>query len=663
MRPAARITTVVQGAALAMSVAVGLTSACTPAPDGANPPATSGTGADTTLVESQAGEPSPSPLLDSPLPPPVHVRDTPDAVTLADPSFEPLPGARAEHGTLGGATYQIELPDNWNGRLVLWMEGFGALAPEAKVSPPSFRRSLIAGGTAWASSSFSSTSLIPGRAADETAALWDHFVSSHGRPKRTYVTGASMGGWATHIAAERYANRFDGALGLCGAVGTTPAMRISVEQLVAAAYVLGIDQAAFDAAPSLDQLTETTIRPALSDPATRARYESIMVGMTGGPRAFAREGFRFEEETNWQRARLLVVGRLVPPHEGPYRLAPGTDADSDDLNRRAIQLPFDDGSFRRFSEGMEVTGQLAIPLLTMHTTGDGQVPIEQAQLLHQRVAAAGRSDLLVQRVVQDSGHCGFTTTEEDVALDSLFGWVERGLKTEGTDLSRTDLTHLDRTFELQPRPGLPAADDVVGAGERVTARGSATLDGASFDAQWLGAVVRAEGLVTPCQVALAMVDGGRYEITVLGDNEGRGCGRPGAEVVLWTYVNNTKLYATQPFTWPTGREAPVDVAFSTTNPGKDRAVTELKGEVYRPDGRHAPPGTLVEAYVGGARCGVATVRRVGSYAGFSLSVAGPDTIAKCQTGALVTFRVDGKPAPETARNIPDQAGTVDLTTG
>jgi hypothetical protein len=133
-----------------------------------------------------------------PAPAPVEVRPEPEGITLADPAFEPLPGARAEFGRLGGAVYQIEIPDEWNSRLVMWMHGFGEFAPEANVGPPDFRRYLIANGYAWAASSYSSTSLIPQRGADETAALWDHFVREHGRPDFTYASGLSMGGWSSH---------------------------------------------------------------------------------------------------------------------------------------------------------------------------------------------------------------------------------------------------------------------------------------------------------------------------------------------------------------------------------------------------------------------------------------------------------------------------------
>src|SRR3990172_11551833 len=64
-----------------------------------------------------------------PIPSPVTFRQEPEGVTLADPSFEALPGARADFGRLGGAVYRIEMPDDWNGRLVLDMHGFEELRP------------------------------------------------------------------------------------------------------------------------------------------------------------------------------------------------------------------------------------------------------------------------------------------------------------------------------------------------------------------------------------------------------------------------------------------------------------------------------------------------------------------------------------------------------
>src|SRR6476661_3767593 len=75
-----------------------------------------------------------------PLPPPVQVRPEPAGVALGDPAFRPLPGARAEFGRLGGSVYQVEVPERWNGRLVLYLHGYGELGPTAEVSPPGIRR-------------------------------------------------------------------------------------------------------------------------------------------------------------------------------------------------------------------------------------------------------------------------------------------------------------------------------------------------------------------------------------------------------------------------------------------------------------------------------------------------------------------------------------------
>lgn len=212
-----------------------------------------------------------------PIPSPVTVRQEPEGVTLGDPAFQALPGARADFGRLGGAVYQIEMPNNWSGRLLLFMHGYGELRPEANVSPPGIRTYLIAHGYAWGASSFSSTSSIPGRSADETAALWDFFTEKYGRPAWTYVTGQSMGGAASHIAAERYPDRFDGALGLCGSAGQTFGAQQQADFFAAAAYVAGATQAEFDATTDAVKLINERILPALEDPAVHERWEDIMI--------------------------------------------------------------------------------------------------------------------------------------------------------------------------------------------------------------------------------------------------------------------------------------------------------------------------------------------------------------------------------------------------
>ena len=598
------------------------------------------------------------------LPPRVHVRAQPDGVTLGDPSFTALRGARADFGRLGGAVYEVEMPSHWNGRLVLFMHGFEELGPEAHVTAPDIRRYLIDHDYAWGASSFSSTSLIPGRSTDETAALWDYFARKYGRPTRTYVMGQSMGGMAANIAAERYANRFDGALALCGSAGQTPAVEAEANFFVAGAYAAGVTQAEFTASTDVDKLIRERIRPALRDPATHARFENIVIDLTGGPRALDREGFRTEEETNWRRARLLVASGLAPNQNTDYRLGPLSDVTSAEFNRAVIRLQTNAALLRTFVEGNETTGELRMPLLTLHTTGDGQVPIDQAQILQREVDAAGKRDLLVQRVVRDAGHCGFTNEEQAASFAALERWVEHGTRPQGTDVMVDDLRKLDRTFELSPRPGTPQGNAIPGADDRVVLRGRLTLDGKPFDARFLGAVVRREGLVTPCQFTLPPVARGNYEITVLADRESFGCGVPGSEILLWTFVNEKIVYSSGAVGWPgNGGTATFDATFSMSAPEGDvPPTTQFNGELFDRNGTKLPPGARVEAFVGSTRCGIASTRRGGSFSGYVLAVVGPKSIPGCTAGAKLTFRVNGKPAVETSVNDPTGRGEgLDLT--
>jgi hypothetical protein len=596
-----------------------------------------------------------------PLPPPVEVIPEPESVALGDPAFEPLPGARADFGRLGGAVYQIEIPDRWNGRLVLHMHGYQAYSPEATVAPPDLRAYLILHGYAWGASSFSSTAWIAGRSADETAALWDYFTQKYGRPCWTYATGISMGGAASHIAAERYANRFDGSLALCGSPGFLEGTRSAADTFAAGAFVAGITQEEF--AEHGASLINTRILPALEDPIRHGQFEDIMLDLTGGFRAFDREGFHLEEPTNWVRTRQQVGIALASNEDRPYVLGPYSSIPSEEFDAQAIRMTPNAEIRESFSRGNETTGEVAMPLLSLYATGDGQVPMSHARALRRRVDVAGRTESLAQRVYRDPSHCGFSTEEQERSFEELVAWVEHGVKPPGHDVLVEDLRTLGGTFELAPRRGLPEADTVPGAADRAVLNGHLTLDGAPFDARFLGAIVRrADGLLAACQYTLPTVEDGSYEITVLGDAEANGCGTSGAEVLLWTFVDGRQLYAQQAAPWPgDGATAAFDGTFSTAAPeGVTSPTSDFVGEVYRQGGDRIPRGARVEAFVGRTRCGIASTRHVGNYGGFILSVVGPGSVPGCDLGAKLTFRVDGERARTTAINTPGAGRTLDL---
>src|SRR5882672_5341727 len=66
--------------------------------------------------------------------------------------FDALPGTSTTRywGVHGGAGYKIEVPDDWNGDLVLYAHGFRGTGLELTVSDPRLRQYLVTHGYAWA---------------------------------------------------------------------------------------------------------------------------------------------------------------------------------------------------------------------------------------------------------------------------------------------------------------------------------------------------------------------------------------------------------------------------------------------------------------------------------------------------------------------------------
>lgn len=209
----------------------------------------------------------------------------------------------------------------------------------------------------------------------------------------------------------------------------------------------------------------------------------------------------------------------------------------------------------------------------------------------------------------------------------------------------------------------------VGAAEiddddRALIRGTtATLDGASFDAQYVGAVVRRNGFVTPCQQTLPQVRDGRFVITVYARSVATGCGAQGGEVFLWTFVDEQIVYSDRSVAWPgRGETVRFDPAFSIAAPaGGVGPLVGFAGEIFDRRGRRLPPGADVAAYIGTTRCAVATTRRIDNFVGFSMEVVGPEAIAGCELGAPIRFEVDGRDAVETAVNAPGKDPSMDLS--
>lgn len=596
-----------------------------------------------------------------PVPSPVTIAQEPEqGFTLADPALEALAGATVETGYLGGTAYQIEIPDAWNGRLVMYMHG-NDIDTTLHVYPPRNRGYLIRNGYAWASSSYSvNVFVVSGLAADETAALWDLFVEKHGVPQRTYVMGDSMGGAATVTAAERHGDRYDGALALCP---DAPPSDVATDFFVIGAFVAGVTQQEFDASDPA-AIIGGRIRPALQDPVVRERFEDLWIDRSGGPRPFDRKSIRVNEEQLW----IYAVGNATNPSISNdtkiYELGPSAGVSADEFNRGVIRFK-GEPSRDKYAANNAVTGKLQIPLITMQPTGDNLTVFSESQEIRRRVEAAGNEDLLVQRAVQSPFHCfsrGLSALELQQGFEDLVAWVEQGKKPEGEDLLGEVSDAGDR-FTSAPRIDSDEGAKVPGAADRIVVVGSVTLDGAPITEGFLWAIVEKDGFLSACSYEFPVLTDGRYEMPVAADTEVLGCSSMGARIGLLYFIDGETFVAARAINLPIpGTRIQFDAAFSRARPAgykgsgsfEDLSNTSIGGDLLDASGRPLPAGTRVEAFIGSRLCGryvsPPMIMTFAEPTTFNINVARPEAVPECEAGADVELRVNGSPVPADVRH-------------
>ena len=86
------------------------------------------------------------------------------------------------------------------------------------------------------------------------------------------------------------------------------------------------------------------------------------------------------------------------------------------------------------AQNIAFDGQLPVPVLTIHTTGDGLVVPENEQAYQQVVDGAGDGRLLRQIFVHRAGHCAFTPAETITAAQTLLNRLDTG-RWDGDALS------------------------------------------------------------------------------------------------------------------------------------------------------------------------------------------------------------------------------------
>src|SRR5712692_531063 len=332
--------------------------------------------------------------------------------------FEALPGTSTERfwGIEARAGYQIEVPQAWNGKLVLYAHGFRARdVLELTVTQPRIRRFLVENGYAWAASSYSTNGYDVKRGVLDTHALNVVFEARVGqKPATTFITGHSMGGHITGVLIDLFPDAYVGALPMCGVMGDVALFDYFLDYNLVAHALAGVE-AEFPPRADYQSAVVPTIRAALGGSfpldlnEQGEKLRAVTELISGGVRPSFNDTF-----PAWGNFLFTVYGDgtlsgvasgNVATNVGTvYRFAPGEDLtpEEQELNDSVLRVEAD--WMARFFHGDDnlenvppIQAIFQIPVLSLHTIGDLFVPFSMEQIYAERADGSGRSDLLVQR--------------------------------------------------------------------------------------------------------------------------------------------------------------------------------------------------------------------------------------------------------------------------
>ncbi len=383
--------------------------------------------------------------------------------------FAPLPGSDAEQlwGVHNNAGYRVEVPENWNGDLIMFAHGYrgegSRLFFNESEFPDGFRQWMLSEGYAWAASTYSKNSYNVSQGVKDTHALSRFFNGLVDKPSSVYIAGYSMGGHITAVSAERYGSTYSGAMAMCGVVGDYELFDYFLDFNLAGQQ-LALGESQFPANDDYITADVPAIKAALGmtpDPATwfffgglplteaGEQFKQLVELRSGGDRPNFDEAFTYWNSFPsggvlgnflWDQGTGdgTITGRpgiIVDNTDVNYQvdLDPASNAIEDELNAdiaRVSQTP-NGRSLKGLSNPPSVTGDLKMPVLTLHNLGDLFVPFHNEVVYGNEAAAMGNSDLLVQRAIRGVSHCGFTSGEMIEGMSDLIAWAEGGPRPLG----------------------------------------------------------------------------------------------------------------------------------------------------------------------------------------------------------------------------------------
>ena len=370
-----------------------------------------------------------------------------------------------------GAKYTIKCPPGaWNG--TLWLYSHGYVAPGGR-NPADYAQDrvtaswLLGRGFALAGSSYASTGWAVAQALPDQIATKAAFGTDFGAPRQTIAWGASVGGMVTAGLVQDFPGQFSAALPLCGvlaggaafwnlgvgsafafqqlldpsvqvvSIADRAANRASAEGAAVAAQQSPPGRARLALVAALGDVpgwfTPLSPEPAPGDFGAQEENQFLWGTAADIPFSFdyraeleARAGGNPSSTAGVNFARQL---RLSPDFAEVVALyqAAGLNLNADLATlQRATPIAASPRAADYLARNVSFTGQVRVPVLSLHTTGDGLVAVQNEQAYRAVVNRDGNGRFLRQAFVDRAGHCAFTPAELVAGIRVLLSRLHAG---------------------------------------------------------------------------------------------------------------------------------------------------------------------------------------------------------------------------------------------
>lgn len=408
-----------------------------------------------------------------------------------------------------GAYYAIAVPDDWNRSLVVHAHGgpdLGAESDPTRSLDDLGRWSvMVKEGYAWAGSSYRRGGYGTRMAAADTESVRRLFVAEFGEPRRTYVHGQSWGGNVAAKVAEAYGGRhgaYDGALLTNGVLaGGSRGYDYRVDLRVVYQYYCGNHPRPTEPQYPLWQglragstMTAAGLRARLQEctgfasaPGERTALQQHnlddILAVTRIPERTLESHLRFATFTFRDVVHDRLGGRNPFGNRG-VRYSGSHDDEA--LNAGVERFAADPTAARDLSYDSDLTGEVSLPVLTLHAIDDPTAFVEHEAAYRATLRGAGRAGNLVQTFTREHEHSELSDAEYATSIGALDRWVRAGQKPTARSVAAS-CAAVDRRYgtgcfydpefrpspyasRVEPRPGGLRWPAMTAAQERAWSR-------------------------------------------------------------------------------------------------------------------------------------------------------------------------------------------------